>query len=153
MNLRAAILAAMLALLFFGCGTDAPTATDATAWNREQFRNYFGLSDEQVQYFIDIGIFDPDDTCTAQVNVLPQRTLHGFQLFDQEDTGLDVLMWILARIHTTVPELYIDTGNTYTFDYEVTADNIDRLLDDARAGKAGRPLWRICPVCSGLVAV
>jgi hypothetical protein len=135
MRPQTAILWAILPLLLGGCGTDAPTATDATAWDTEQFQAYFGLSDEEVEFFIEKGIFDPDDTCTTQVTVLPQRTLPDVSSEKVGETGIRMLMPMLARLHTTVPELYIDTGNTYAFNYQVTADNLGLLLDEARAGK------------------
>lgn len=135
MNHRAAILWAMFGLLLCGCGTDAPPPTDATAWDTEQFRAYFGLSDKEVEHFIAKGIFNPDDTCTTQVNVLPQRTLPEITNEDVGDHGIRSLMPMIARLHTTVPELYKDTGNTYTFDYQVTAENLYPLPQDARDGK------------------
>jgi hypothetical protein len=135
MTLHAAILAVMLALLLCGCGPYAPTDTDATAWDREQFGNYFGLSDEEVQHLIDIGMFDPEYSCSAQVTVLPQRIIPQKQIADTLQPGTAALLEMMALLHATVPELYIDTGNTYAFEYEVTTDNLYTLLQDARDGK------------------
>ncbi|MCF8257813.1 MAG: hypothetical protein K9J06_09675 [Flavobacteriales bacterium] len=129
------LIGTVLCLLMHGCMEVEEFQPNAAPWSMNRFLIYFGLSEEQAQYFIDMGIFDPTDTCTAQATVLPELALPHPALSDTLQPGTEALLQMMALLHTALPELYIDTGNTYTFDYEVTADNLDRLLQEGQDGQ------------------
>jgi len=112
-------------------------------WTTEDVNNYFNLNPEDsffINKAINDGVFRPDDSCNGNNIVVYKKlvrtnTNQELEAIFHDSVTFNKLEKLAAYLYKTVPEIYIDTGINYSFNYRITNRSVIQNLNSAKKGE------------------